>query len=113
ERMKSCQAKVLDFAETAMALSLAGDPTAAVKNLILHGRNTLNARLIDNAYQVLQKHGAKINGADALSETVQALRKDFGLSAAKPSLGEQKRQAGGLALRTGSRPTVVAPRKPA
>ncbi|MCF8211466.1 MAG: response regulator, partial [Rhodoferax sp.] len=27
ERMKSCQAKVLDFAETAMALSLAGDPT--------------------------------------------------------------------------------------
>jgi predicted Zn-dependent protease len=105
ERVRGCQAKVLEFAETAMALSMAGDPTAAVKNLILHGKATLNARLIDNAYQVLQKHSAKIAEVTALGETVQEMRTRFGLNNAKASLGEQKRQAGGLALRTGSRPT--------
>ena len=52
--MRACQAKVLEYAETAMALSMAGNPTAAVKNLILHGRETHNARLIDNAHQVIQ-----------------------------------------------------------
>ena len=31
-------AQVLEYAETAMALSLGGDPTSAVKNLILHGQ---------------------------------------------------------------------------
>jgi len=101
ERMRECQAKVLEMAETAMALSLSGNPTAAVKNLVLHGRETLNARLIDNAYQVLLKHRAKVFEADALAEEVQGLRAQYGLHNAKASLGEQKRQAGGLALRTG------------
>ncbi len=46
ERLRTCHAKVLEYAETAMALSLAGNATAAVKNLILHGKETLNARLV-------------------------------------------------------------------
>lgn len=102
ERMKACQSKVLEMAETAMALSLSGNPTAAVKNLILHGKETLNARLIDNAHQVLLKHGAKITQAEALNAELQELRSKFGLHNVKASLGEQKRQAGGLALRTGA-----------
>ena len=101
EQLRACQAKVLEYAETAMALSMSGDPTAAVKNLILHGKSTLNARLIDNAYQVLQKHAAKISGAEALSQTVLGLRATYGMGAAKAALGEQKRIAGGLALRAG------------
>lgn len=104
ERLRACQSKVLEYAETAMALSMGGDPTAAVKNLILHGKETLNARLIDNAYQVLQKHASKITDAKSLSESVQALRGAYGTGHAKASLGEQKRLAGGLALRTGARP---------
>lgn len=104
QRLRACQAKVLEYAETAMALSMGGNPTAAVKNLVLHGKETLNARLIDNAYQVLQKHAAKISDAKALGEAVQALRSAYGVGNAKASLGEQKRAAGGLALRTGARP---------
>ncbi len=99
ERVRACQGKVLEYAETAMALSMAGNPTAAIKNLILHGKDTLNARLIDNAFQVMQKHGAKVDGAAELTVTINELRRSFGLQAAKASLGEQKRQAGGLALR--------------
>ncbi len=102
ERMRTCQATVLEMAETAMALSLSGNPTAAVKNLILHGKETLNARLIDNAHQVLLKHAAKVVEAAALSADLQDLRAKYGLHNAKASLGEQKRQAGGLVLRTGT-----------
>jgi CheY-like chemotaxis protein len=102
ERLQTCQTKVLEMAETAMALSLSGNPTAAVKNLILHGKETLNARLIDNAHQVLLKHAAKISNADGLRAELQELRSKFGLHNVKASLGEQKRQAGGLVLRTGS-----------
>ena len=106
DRIRACQAKVLEFAEVAMALSLSGDPTAAVGNLIHHGKETLNARLIDNAYHVLQKHAAKIRDIDVLTAEVQRLRTLSGGGNVKASLGEQKRQAGGLALRTGTRPSA-------
>lgn len=101
--IRSCQTKILAFAETAMALSMGGNPTAAVKNLLLHGKATLNGRLIDNAYQVLQKHAAKVECFDLLQTDVLALRAISGSGAGKASLGEQKRQAGGLVLRTGTR----------
>ncbi|OGB33703.1 MAG: response regulator receiver protein [Burkholderiales bacterium RIFCSPLOWO2_12_FULL_61_40] len=104
ERIRTCQTTVLEYAEVAMALSMGGNPTAAVKNLILHGKETLSARLIDNAYQVLQKHAAKIQDAEGLGIAVQELRAISGVASGKASLGEQKRQAGGLALRTGTRP---------
>ena len=102
ERMRTCQAKVLEMAETAMSLSMSGNPTAAVKNLILHGKETLNARLIDNAHQVLLKHASKVTNAAELSAELQELRSKYGLHHVKASLGEQKRQAGGLVLRTGT-----------
>ena len=105
ERIRSCQAKVLEFAEVAMALSLGGDPTAAVRNLIHHGKETLNARLIDNAYHVLQRHAPKIRDVELLTAEVQKLRILSGGANLKASLGEKKRQAGGLALRTGTRAT--------
>lgn len=106
ERLRACQAKVLEMAEVAMALSMSGNPSAAVKNLVLHGRETLSARLIDNAWQVLQKHSAKIADLETISAEVQELRRLGGVTAQsnKATLGDPKRQAGGLALRTGTRP---------
>jgi CheY-like chemotaxis protein len=103
DRLRAAQAQVLEYAETAMALSLKGDPTHAVKNLILHGRDTLNPRLIDNAYQLLQKHSAKVNSATELMDMVQQLKARCGSIVNRGSPGEQKRQAGGLVLRTGKR----------
>ena len=108
ERLRKAQTQVLEFAETAMALSLAGDPTNAVKNLILHGRDTLNSRLIDNAYQLLQKHSSKVEAPAELSLAVQQLKAMCGPSVHRATMGEQKRQAGGLALRTGKRPAGSA-----
>lgn len=105
ERLRATQAQVLEYAETAMSLSLKGDPTHAVKNLILHGRDTLNPRLIDNAFQLLQKHNAKIPSATELMAEVKELKSRCGSIVNRGSPGEQKRQAGGLVLRTGKRVT--------
>ena len=104
ERLRAMQSVILELAESAMALSLGGNPAGAVRNLLQQGKETLNARLIDNAWQLLQKHAAKISDAPALNEALNALRGQYGTAAMRASLGEQKRQAGGLALRTGTRP---------
>lgn len=101
--IRAAQAVVLEYAETAMSLSMAGNPAAGIKNLILHGRETLNTRLIDNALQLLHKHVAKIPDAAELKSTLDTLKAQSGPTVQRASLGEQKRQAGGLALRTGKR----------
>lgn len=101
--IRAAQAQVLEYTEAAMTLSLAGDPTAAVKNLILHGKETMNARLAENAYQLLQKHSGKVKDEAHLQVLVNELRALCGPVISRASLGEQRRQAGGLALRTGKR----------
>jgi tetratricopeptide (TPR) repeat protein len=102
DSIRAGQTAVLEFAETAMSLSMTGNPTAAIKNLVLHGRETLNARLVENAQQLLNKHRDKVEGADQLTKDVQELRERCGAQYLRASLGEQKRQAGGLVLRTGT-----------
>jgi tetratricopeptide (TPR) repeat protein len=101
--IRTAQTQVLEYTEAAMTLSLAGDPSAAVKNLILHGKETMNARLAENAYQLLQKHSGKVKEEAHLLGLVNELRALCGPVISRASLGEQKRQAGGLALRTGKR----------
>lgn len=105
ERIRACNTKILKFAENAMTLSMRGDPSAAVKDLLIHGNETLNAKLIETAYLVLQRYAAKIPDLEHLTEIVQELRVRFGPANARPTLGEPKRQAGGMPLHTGSRAT--------
>ena len=104
ERIRHCNTQVLKFAEQAMTLSLSGKPSAAVKDLIIHGRETLNGKLIETAYLVLQRYAAKVQDLEKLTEIVQELRSRFGAAQTRPTLGEQKRQAGSLNLRTGGAP---------
>ena len=103
EVVRASQNQILEYAEVAMSLSMSGNATAAIKNLILHGRDTLNARLVDNAFQLLQKHAAKVQDVSELRHAVEDLQRQCGPLVNRATLGEQKRQAGGLALRTGKR----------
>ena len=91
-----------------MSLSMGGNPRAAVKDLLLHGEATLNAKLIETAHLVLNRYTEKIVDAGALNLAVQALRTRFSTLNSKPSLGEQKRQAGGLTLRNNNSVSVKA-----
>ena len=108
ERLRTAHTQILKLSEHAMSLSLGGDPRAAVEELLRHGTATLNSKLIETAYLVLHRYADKIADAASLRETVQELRTRFATHSNKPVLGEQKRQAGGLTLRTGGTP-VKAP----
>ncbi|QKO20782.1 response regulator [Rhodoferax sp. BAB1] len=101
ERLRVTSAHVLKLAETAMALSLAGDPAGAVRNLLSHGNETLNAKLIETAHLVLQRYGAKISDAAELEAAIQQWRQKNGNPALRPALSAQGRPAGALSLRTG------------
>jgi len=110
ERVRAAHLQVLKLAENAMTLSMGGDPRAAVKNLITHGKNTLSGKLIETAYLVLHRYAEKMTDAHDLIEQVHDLRSRYSTHITRASLGEQKRQAGGLTLRTdGKAPKAPAP----
>jgi hypothetical protein len=92
-----------------MTLSLKGDPKAAVKDLIMHGSNTLSSKLIETAYLVLHRYSKTITDVHELTDQVHDLRARYRTHITRPALGEQKRQAGGLTMRTGGKSTNAAP----
>jgi hypothetical protein len=57
---------------------------------------------------VLHRYADKIADVHELTEQVHDLRKRYSTHITRANLGEQKRQAGGLTLRTGGKPTKVA-----
>ncbi len=112
EQMRLCQTKVLQFSETALRLSLSGKPAEAVQELIRRGRETCNARLIDNAHQLLQKNAAKIAELQTLEAEVQQLRTRYAINSARASLGDPNGRASGLSLDHFAKPqgkTAAAP----
>jgi hypothetical protein len=105
ERIHTGAAHILKLAENAMTLSLSGDPSGAVKNLLIHGNDALNAKLIETAYLVLQRYATKITEAKKYTDAVTEWRNRYGTINLRPTLGEPKRAAGGLTLRAGKRHT--------
>jgi tetratricopeptide (TPR) repeat protein len=99
--VRAAQTRILKLAEHAMLISMQGDPEGAVNDLILHGTETISGKLIETAHLVLHKYAHKIQNAPHLTQVVQDLRTRYATHSLKPALGEQKRQAGGLTLRTG------------
>jgi DNA-binding response OmpR family regulator len=100
ERLRTSQTQVLKFAEVAMSLSLRGNPRGAVEDLLLHGKETQNAKLIETAHLVMQRYAEKITKPEELAAQVQELRTAYCGLGSKPGGGDQKRQSGGLTLRT-------------
>jgi hypothetical protein len=101
ERIRDCNTQVAKTTETALSLSLHGDPQGAVAQLLVHGQSTHNAKLIDTAFLVLQRYSAAIPGHASLLAQVQELRSRFAPAQSRTVLGEPQRPAGALMLRTG------------
>jgi CheY-like chemotaxis protein len=95
-----CHATIGGMAEQAMAHSLNGAPADAVRALATHGAQTRNAKLIDLAGLVLQRHAQKIDAHADLAATIDALRQRY-CSRGAPALvgGAAGRVAGSLNLR--------------
>ena len=114
ERIRSAQTTVLELAEAAVAQSLAGNLEAAVHSLLAHAETTLNARLIDNAYQLLLKSPVLDGELSAMKARALELRTRAGAGNRRAALGNQRRQAGGVMLRTTPRlPSGQIPSMPA
>jgi CheY-like chemotaxis protein/Tfp pilus assembly protein PilF len=99
-RIRAQHDAITALAEDAMSHSLAGEPRAAAKALLAAGARTMNAKLIDMARMVLQRHADKIVDAQDLTGTADELKRRYagGLSVA-PLASDNGRQSGGLVLR--------------
>lgn len=99
-RIREQHNAVTALAEQAMSHSLAGEPRAAAKSLLSAGARTMNAKLIDMARMVLQRHAEKIPDADDLMGIADELKQRYaGGPPVVPIAGDNGRQSGGLALR--------------
>jgi hypothetical protein len=101
EHVRAANTHVLKYAEYAMSLSMGGKPAAAVEELILRGEETLNSKLVESAYSVIERYSAKIGDTKELYARVEALRSKCAVSKARASVADGPRKAGALSLRTG------------
>ncbi|MDL2336640.1 MAG: hypothetical protein QFE16_02245 [Pseudomonadota bacterium] len=92
---------ISSMAEQAMTHSVSGSPTAAVEALLLRGSETLNAKLIELAGAVLNRHATKIEHSNELTSKIGDLKLRFCTKGTQVNLGQASgRSAGGLNLRT-------------
>jgi CheY-like chemotaxis protein/Tfp pilus assembly protein PilF len=99
-RIREQHNAITGLAEQAMSHSLAGEPRAAAKALLTAGARTMNAKLIDMARMVLQRHAEKIPDANDLMGMADELKHRYaGGPPVAPLAADSGRQSGGLVLR--------------
>lgn len=106
-RVRNAHAQILKLTEEAMTMSLDGDPQAAVLKLLEDGEQTFNAKLIETAHLLLERHHASIPEHVALLNKAELLRDRYRTTDIHAGLGEQAptgRAAGGLSLPAGYKP---------
>jgi hypothetical protein len=110
-RIRDQHNAITALAEQAISHSLAGEPRQAAKSLLSAGARTMNAKLIDMARMVLQRHAAKIADANDLLGMADELRQRYGTGGQQtaPLTGDAGRAAGGIAIRTRDKGEVDAP----
>ena len=111
ESIRECLLEINKTAEKAMARSLSGDATGAVRSLLRHGAQTLNTKLVDLSQQVLLRHRDRIEESDALQQEIDALRERCGVAPPKAVLGQDsERHPGGLSFEPApALPTATSP----
>lgn len=101
ELIRNGQIGISSMAEKAMTHSVTGSPAVAVKALMERGSETLNAKLIELASLVLNRHAAKITDGKDLSLAINELKMKYCTKGTQVSLGHAGgRAAGGVSLRT-------------
>jgi tetratricopeptide (TPR) repeat protein len=99
--------RILKLTEQAMTLAIKGDPRGTVMRLLEDGRQTCNAKLIESAWQVLNRYEDRIEGADELRQQIGALRDGLQTHHQITRMGEASSPnaaPGGVALPSGYKP---------
>lgn len=109
DMVRECLPQINQSAEKAMAQSLAGDAEGAVRKLLQLAESSLNSKLADMAQQVLLRHRERIADAEALQDSVQAVRARCGDAPTRAVLGQDgERRPGGVVIRTRTPPPPEA-----
>ncbi|TAL21734.1 MAG: response regulator [Aquabacterium sp.] len=99
DTLRETHAEINRLAESAMSLSVAGDPAGAVRALLEHAASTGNTRLAEMAALSFKRHQARIDDAQAVGEAIAALRAEVGQQTSKLPIDQlDTRAAGGLRL---------------
>ncbi|MEY4751907.1 MAG: hypothetical protein RIQ60_4121 [Pseudomonadota bacterium] len=97
--LRQAHVDINDACEQAVRRSLIDQPEAAVQSLLLQGGETLNARVIELAGRLLQRHGAAIGAAAGdLSRQAERLRQRYCPNGTRLPITDRGREAGALAL---------------
>ncbi|MDI4632294.1 response regulator [Pelomonas sp. V22] len=105
--LRDCHARIFGVAETAMRYSMRHEARMGVALLIEQGEQTRNAKLIDMASLVLQRHAEKVADAAELAQRIEELQARW-VRPLGTALARNQRAVGGLALRTKAAPKTVA-----
>ena len=98
--VRAAHQSITTAAEKAMTHTLNGAPEITVRTLLDLGSETLNAKLLETAGLVLNRHGAKIAASASLAEQISGLRQRYCTRGTQVALGTGVgRSAGGLTLR--------------
>ncbi|WP_088280283.1 response regulator [Ideonella sp. A 288] len=98
--IRACHAEITGMAEQAMSFSLRGEPRLAVQTLLQQGTDTLNAKLIEMAGLVAQRHAETIeDSAHLLTETTSLQRRFCHPITHLAGVRRTGRSPGGLLLR--------------
>jgi CheY-like chemotaxis protein len=98
--IREAHAEVMRMAEQAMNHALGGKPDVAVEALLDRGGDTGNAKLIDLAGAVAQRHRERIADVDTLLKTAATLAHRYRAPATHiAGVRRSNRSAGGLVLR--------------
>jgi CheY-like chemotaxis protein len=108
--LRESQSRVSQMAEKAISRSVQGSPTEAVQTLVQAGQDSKNAKLIELAGLVLNRHRERIEGVDTLSEQIEELKAQYCKGGTQVNLGHSNaRSAGGIQLRTRQAEPEAAP----
>jgi len=78
DRIRAAGQQIQKIAQGAVALAMRGDPGMAVRQLIVEGQTTLNAKLIEAAHHLLARYGPKMATTDKIEQELAHLRAQFG-----------------------------------
>ncbi len=101
EQIRACLPAINHIAEDAIAKSLNGNASGAVRLLAAQAGTSLNTKLLDLAQQVLLRHKATLQDTEELQSQLDELRLRCSARQPRAQLGsDSERAPGGLHLRT-------------
>ena len=102
--VRASYADISRMAEQAMTHSVSGSPLATVKALVVNGGQTRNAKLIELAALVLQRHAEKIGDIAPMAALIGDLKQKYCSAGTRVAVGGSSGRApGGLSLPAAAR----------